>query len=480
MQEIITVSVSHRANHLTTQFFNCQEQNLFNADPKNSLDSTTFLHSSIDKISKTASYYPRLLLWESRNGNGSLGTYQYVPETQDYHFQSELGSSKNDFNKHKLVTTHQQIPRSKYQLALDNNETLPELNKDNTLYWSDYNKLIYKPHTFNYLTNWYHDPQEPNLPDYQNLKSKRFTDINQGSQEWDLHKDTFMDESLRTALEQCDSLQGFNLVTDMDSAWSGFTMSLLEELRDELPKSSIFLWGFYEPDFFTDVKNMNSTFQMKNIIRSSLALINESDLVFPIYSDPTLTNWEFAGQTCKLYDAVNSVISQRDPNKKKSMSYLTNCITEGESKKNFISSMIDTNSSHEYGYCSYISKYDKKASVSNSHHEFSYCMINRGPPANKDPKEINEPNKKRSFRELETTTYYPSDTIPEQYRNEQNYSMKLSSTEKCRDLFKHWHLYVSKYFRSDDDREELKEDIGTLISTYEHGWYSDEDSEDDI
>lgn len=480
MQEIVTISVSQRANHLTTQFFNSQEQNLYNTDLENSLNSTTFLNPSIDKLSKTASYYPRLLLWDAKNGNGSLGKYQYVPDSQDFHSVNQTNNSSLT-EQHPLVHTHNRIERSKYQDALDNNKELPQLTNENTKYWSDYNRLIYQPYTFNNLTDWYHDPDMPNLPDFRGLKTQRFVNLEQGIIEWESHKDDFMDENLRVSLEHCDTLEGFNLVTDMDSAWGSFTSSLLQELKDEIPKCSIFSWGFFEADVLTSSKpSIDNKYQLKNVIENSLNLMSESDLFFPIYSDNKLSNWELAGQACRLYDTVNSVLSQRNSNKRKSMNYLTNCITDGENKRNIVTSMIELENNYNYSYVSRVKPYDKHNRSTKNYYEFSHCTIKRGVREIHDKDTKQDTKTKDSFRNLETVEFQPSETIPSEYKKTTDYSIKLSTTEKGRDMFKHWDDYVQKYFRFNDNREELKEELGTLISTYEHGWYSDEDSGDDI
>lgn len=48
----------------------------------------------------------------------------------------------------------------------------------------------------------------------------------------------FFDGNLHRELEKCDTLQGFNLVSDMESGWGGFSSALLVELRNELPKKA--------------------------------------------------------------------------------------------------------------------------------------------------------------------------------------------------------------------------------------------------
>lgn len=477
MQEVVTVSVSQRANHLTTQFFNCQEENLYKSTPDNGLDPSIFLYPSIDKIAKSASYYPRALLWDAKYGNGSLGTYQYETESEDYHFNNHATETENN---HQIVAIQKRINQSEYQKALDGNTPLPQLNKENTKYWSDYSRLVYQPYSFNCLQNWYHDTENPNIPDFKGLKTQRFTNYEQGVNEWKDCQDDFNDEHLRTALERCDSLQGFNLVTDMNTAWGTFSMSLLQDLRDEMPKTTIFTWGFFESDILTRGKqSIDNKYQVKNSILSSIFAMKECDLFFPLYSDPQLSNWEMGGQTCELFDAVNSVLANKDQKKRKHMTYFVDCLTDGEPKRNMVSKMVNDDRNMDYSYVSRVTPYKKRGlAASKDYYEFSYLNIRRGTTSKEqEPKDTT--TKKDAYRNVETTAYCPSSTIPDQFKENTTYSLKLSSSEKNRDLYKHWSDYVSRYFRYDDEREELKDDLENLISAYEYGWYSDEDSGDD-
>ena len=52
MHEVVTISVSQRANHLTTQFFNIQEGYLQLSKEQQVNDSKIFLNSVVDKVSK--------------------------------------------------------------------------------------------------------------------------------------------------------------------------------------------------------------------------------------------------------------------------------------------------------------------------------------------------------------------------------------------------------------------------------------------
>lgn len=480
MYEVLTISVSQRANHLATQFYNCQEEALANSNPKDSIDPSIYLNPIIDRISKTVSYEPRALLWEAKNGFGSLGQYQYIPESQDYHFNQNT-QNPTDAN---IISTQPKVERSEYQQALDLNPyELPPLTVENTKYWSDYAKLIFGPKSFNSLQNWYHKVDSPNKPDYQNLDQCDFSTFEQGVQEFEVCKDDFFDTNLRYMLEQADTLQGINLITDLDSGWGGFSSQLLQELRDELPKSTFFTFGFNEPDMFSGLRQSNNI--TRNKIKSTLQIRQESDLFFPLFADvQNLSNWQIGGQNCRLLDTITSVISQRNEEQRRSMDHLVQCLSGDDQLRNVITSMYDTSTNYDYSYHPRVKQWEKTSHKYEDYHEFAHCLINRNGSVEsltdeKTEEEVKKPNKFNDIRELFTTKFRPSDTISEEYTETELKSVKMTTSEKSRDVFKNWNMYISRAFKLDEDREELKDETSNLATAYETGYYDDEDSGDD-
>lgn len=471
MHEVITLSVGHRPNHLATQYFNCQEE-LLSGQAGKLNDPSIFLQPCIDRISKTVSYAPRALFWDAKTGCGALGTYQYDQSSDYYYTDENIQDGQNE-----VIVTHPRIPKAGYQAALDSaSGKLPKLSRETTKYWSDYAKLIYPPSSFNVLKDWYHDISHPNLPDYQRLDAKKFDNYEVGYQEFDEnYLQDFFDGNLHTQLEQCDTLQGFNLITDMDSGWGGFSSSMLVELRNELPKASVFTWGFNQDDPLTAQTAAGSRMtksnipKLKNKIRSTVALADESDLMLPLYADPDLTNWEQAGLTCKLYDTVNATMSQVNLSQRVSMEGMTNGLTLSDTARKFVSSIEGLEQGKD---SSFFARIRPSRKSKRGEHAFTSCRILRGLLSDQpipDPK----------VTDLSTYAYCPSDTIPDQYRQEKEFAIKLSSTEICRDVFKDYEEVVSRYFNHDSDREELKDSLGSMSSNYEFGWYDDESSGDD-
>lgn len=466
MQEIINVSLSHRSNHLISQFYNCLEPLLYDADHENNV----FLNQSVDKVNKTVSYTPRVLLWDAKLGNGSLGTYQYVSEN-DHVDSLKREDDKNVLNTAQTVQTHDRIRKSPYQLALDQgNAQLPKLNDDIAQYWSDYSKLIYDPSSFNLLQDWYHDSEhQSNAPNFQNLHQVYFDKYEVGLEQFkERYSNEFFDNNLHLQLEKCDNLQGFNIVTEVDDAWGGFAASLLMELKDELPKVSYFTYAWNKDDVVSLKEPIHSTktkFQaLCNKIRATISFVQESDLFFPIYADSKKPFWQSTGETVLLFDSINSIFhgsrkhSSTDINVRK-MSHLTDVLTLGESKKNIVSKL---NVDHYTSYSFYERLPYYKNSKGQSSFTFTECEIDR------------VCHDKATKFHFNTYPWTNSDTVPESHRV--CTEAVLGVTEKSRDVFKTWEDLVSRYFRYDSYREELKDNLATISQEYEHGFYDDEDS----
>lgn len=55
-----------------------------------------------------------------------------------------------------------------------------------------------------------------------------------------------LDRDLRPFVEECDQMQGFQVITGADDAWAGFASKYLEGLRDEFGRKSVWVWGLEE------------------------------------------------------------------------------------------------------------------------------------------------------------------------------------------------------------------------------------------
>ncbi|SCU79643.1 LAFA_0B04566g1_1 [Lachancea sp. 'fantastica'] len=463
MREIINISASHRTNHVLTQFYNGQEQLLQDDNANN--ETGVFLNPVVDKISKTVSYSPRALLWDARNGVGSLGLHEYET-SHDYYFDPNRKPEEATQDGVQVIQTHQRIPKSEFQTAIDSSGILPELNDTNTKYWSDYSKLVFGSSNLNTLKDWYHNVDDPSLPDFQDQHQAYFNSYEVGYNEFkSQYSADFIDEKLHWQLEACDGLQGINLLSELDNGWGGFSSSLLLEVRDELPKTDILTWGFNKDDALSlekPVRSSKTNFDLIcNKIRSTISLVRDSQLFFPMYSDPQQSMWRSAGAATLLFDAVNAVSSNRVAEDCVSLGQIAGMLTQGETRRNVVS-QLNANGI-DFSFYSHVPKLKTTGDEL-----YNQLTISR------DPKYVSsEPWMLKAYE------WQPSDTIPVDYRLNTTYMTNLAVTEKPRDVFKSWFDLVSRYFRYDSDREELKEELGTLASEYEHGWYDDDESGDD-
>lgn len=176
---------------------------------------------------------------------------------------------KHDFHEPKLdlsalgsdvsVTQKARVEKNEYQQILDSGgQTDPSLlSKSNTTYWSDYNKLVYRPASLFEIDNYVHP-----MGHHKHFQKLKFKNYNVGEEEFtvlfDLVEDTF-----RKNLEALDMIQGVNFFSDVDSAWGGFTNEMLVQLKDEYfnnganSKHNIWTYGLVaqEPNLLTRIKS---------------------------------------------------------------------------------------------------------------------------------------------------------------------------------------------------------------------------------
>jgi hypothetical protein len=66
-----------------------------------------------------------------------------------------------------------------------------------------------------------------------------------------------MDDRLRLFMEESDSAQGFQFFTDMD-AFAGVSSKAIQDIYDEYPKKSVFVFGINEPYANVSIESMKT------------------------------------------------------------------------------------------------------------------------------------------------------------------------------------------------------------------------------
>ncbi|CAN6607848.1 protein Dml1p [Trichomonascus vanleenenianus] len=272
MHEVIHLSFSPIGNHLHSHYYNAQETYfVFDEDEAKSsnVDPSVAFHQGTKAVS------PRALIWDTRHGYGAMKRYNPL-------FNYDNDAEGNPVPVESMwggpVTTIDtpRVPKSEYQQALDTGSTLPKLTTANTTNWADYLHFYYHPSSLLWLSNsTYGAPGSDANP---------FHDFKSGVTQWEeLNNDKeYLENTFRGILESADSLNGINVVTDVDSGWGGLTAKLLEELRDDyIPKAPIFTWAVYK-------NGKISRAQQLSRIATTLSLVKTASLYFPLSSVPKL------------------------------------------------------------------------------------------------------------------------------------------------------------------------------------------------
>lgn len=126
------------------------------------------------------------------------------------------------------------VAKSQYQKDLEEGIPPRPLSTATVRYWSDFNRVFYHPRSIVQLNEYELNSRLMPFEDW-NAGEELFHSLNR---EHDL-----LDRDFRSFAEECDQLQGVQLLTGVDDAWGGFAARYLDQLRDEFGKTSVWVWG---------------------------------------------------------------------------------------------------------------------------------------------------------------------------------------------------------------------------------------------
>lgn len=111
------------------------------------------------------------------------------------------------------------------------------LSTETVRFWSDYNRVFYHPRSIVQLNEF--ELNSALMP------FERWTTGEELFDNLDKEHD-LLDRDLRRFLEECDQMQAIQIMTSTDDAWGGFASKYLEKIRDDLGKTSAWVWGLEE------------------------------------------------------------------------------------------------------------------------------------------------------------------------------------------------------------------------------------------
>ncbi|KAH3666414.1 hypothetical protein WICMUC_005682 [Wickerhamomyces mucosus] len=477
MHEVLNLSLSQRANHLTTHFYNAQESYLdYSVSSTESPNDTNVYFKPTLAANNTINFNPRALIWDLNGGFGSLGQFEYVSK-------GEVSEDSSPAQFQTSIISKPRIPKAQYQKSLDNGEVLPKLDKSNTHYWSDYSRVIYEPKSFNVLSKWEFDPIEYPRGRLSFGQEREFMGYDLGLEEWKDLGIEFLENKYRIMLEECDLINGINLVTEIDSAWGGFGSGLLNELRDDYnPKSSIFQWGLFNNKSISQLSNK----EILSRIKTFLELSKNSSLFIPLglpkfrqFDQENM--WESSSLQNLVFETVQVLNSQRE--NRSTFHQFESALTIGD-KRNLITKVAATIGSETIEFSQNFFKpfYPRKPQKVQSDYTFSKSIIKRPSQSSVSLADlsVSASTHDRTTSEYKTSLSFPTpDSYPQDIiSSSDSLNVTLDIDSSARRLLLDMKSFVSKFVKG-DERSDIIDELSELAAEYEHGWNDSDESDDD-
>ncbi|KAI9687658.1 MAG: mtDNA inheritance, partitioning of the mitochondrial organelle [Bogoriella megaspora] len=271
MHEIVTLQFGQQSNYLATHFWNAQESYFPYGGQEESLVEHDVQFRAGIGADGSDTYTPRTLVYDLK---GAFGSLKKINALYDATHEDPLSQAL----WHGAPIPHKQTPisPSSYQQHLDAGVEPPPLSTSSVRYWSDYNRVFYHPRSIVQIAEY--ELQSQLVP----------------FEKWDVGEELFinldrehdlLDRDLRPFAEECDQMQGLQIIADADDAWGGFAARYIEKIRDEYGKMSIWAWGLVEGNDATREKQSQ---RLVNSAKSLYEIAQQASVYIPLTNKPSL------------------------------------------------------------------------------------------------------------------------------------------------------------------------------------------------
>ncbi|XP_029645942.1 protein misato homolog 1 [Octopus sinensis] len=278
-REVITLQLGHYANYVGTHWWNIQESS-FEYDPSKVSGPSEINHDVLYREGKNlngqVTFTPRLILWDLKGSlhclkkEGTLYDFRIKNRPTEWHgnvtVKKKPKIEKNEFLKdiekqeecYHVPSEYEEMETESAENSKEM-ETLEEINKreetdgneecnsgdkiynldDSTEVWSDFLNIHLHPKTINIINDYTHKSEEQPFDVFgSGYETMSGTDI------W-----AEMEDRLHYFTEECDMLQGFQILVDAHNAFTGAASSVLEYLQDEFSSKSLLTFGLSPTNF---------------------------------------------------------------------------------------------------------------------------------------------------------------------------------------------------------------------------------------
>uniref|UniRef100_UPI00358E7D10 protein misato homolog 1 isoform X2 n=1 Tax=Myxine glutinosa TaxID=7769 RepID=UPI00358E7D10 len=296
--EVVTVQLGNYANFVGSHWWNLQEEYLCNGSQalKHAEINNNVLFREGLAMHGRPKYTPRVVLLDLKGSLGSLkqeeDAYQRTQSTQHCitwdgpltaHCTeaAEKNEYLRDLKKHDENSMRREVLRPR---AANDTRSRSSMGskvywlEDSVKVWSDFQRVPLHPRSISILKQYSHEGE-----------SDRLATFGLGFQLLS-HPDVAEDfeDRLHFFVEECDHLQGFQLLCDWEDGFSGFACRAVEILHDYYDAKGVLTWGLLPGPSQTKVqvpgRNVN------HVLNSALAiahLAESSSLLCPLSVCPS-------------------------------------------------------------------------------------------------------------------------------------------------------------------------------------------------
>ncbi|KAF2160933.1 hypothetical protein M409DRAFT_28539 [Zasmidium cellare ATCC 36951] len=271
MHEVVTLQFGQQANYIGTHYWNTQESYFtYSGEEEFPVNHDISFRPGIG-ADGAETYTPRTLIYDLKGAFGTLRRENALYQLE----QQEHPPSQGPWSGSTIPLQLSPIPPSPYQQALDRGVDPPTLTTDTVRFWSDYNHIFYHPRSIVQLNEY--ELNSSLMPFEQWQKGEElFANLDR---EHDL-----LDRDLRPCLEECDQLQGIQVLAGIDDAWGGFASKYLERIGDELGKGCRWVFGLQDAQRSARERQ---ALQLANVAQSILVIDPSASMHIPLASTPS-------------------------------------------------------------------------------------------------------------------------------------------------------------------------------------------------